>query len=151
MKRARRVDLVRKSYVCIRCVVPVVAIIATAPSFATAQIVELNTDRAGSDYRNFTLAAPNYEICLQACEKEDGCKAWTYVQPGLQGPAARCWLKSVIPNKRVSRCCISGYKKETVAKPDAPEQPVGADVTPPSLQGRAEDSGALGRGKPDEW
>jgi hypothetical protein len=97
------------------------------------------------------LAEPNYEICLQACEKDDRCKAWTYVQPGLQGPAARCWLKSVIPNERVSSCCISGYKKETVAKPHEPEQPVGADVTPPSSQDRAEDSGALGRGKPDEW
>ena len=146
MKRSWRVDPSRKSYAHIRQILAVVAIVATTPSFAIAQVVEFNTERAGSDYRNFALAAPGYKMCLQACEKDDRCKAWTYAQPGLQGPAARCWLKNLIPNRRASTCCISGYKK-VVAKPDEPERPVSAGVTQPSPQIGGEDSGELGLGK----
>jgi hypothetical protein len=70
--------------------------------------VELNTDRPGSDYRNFDLPSPNYNLCERACSDDDRCKAWTYVNPGVQGPTARCWLKTTVPPAVASTCCVSG-------------------------------------------
>lgn len=49
-------------------------------------------------------------LCLQACEEEERCKAWTYVKPGHQGRNARCWLKHRVPNPRPADCCTSGVK-----------------------------------------
>ena len=147
MKRFGRAYPSEKCCAWVRFLLPVVALMTAAPIVALAQIVELNIDRAGSDYRNFVLAAPSYELCLRACAKDDRCKAWTYVQPGLQGPSARCWLKSVIPDKRASTCCISGYKKNAVAKPNMPERPVSAGITQPSSKSGANDLDDLGLGK----
>ena len=78
----------------------VMAIIAGAmnTSATSAQeAVEFNTDRPGSDYKNFILQTPDYRICKQACGIDRNCQAWTYVKPGIQGGAAKCWLKGVIP------------------------------------------------------
>lgn len=71
---------------------------------------ENNRDRAGMDYKNFDLAAANPQLCETACENEGQCRAWTYVKPGLQGPAPRCWLKSGVPAAVVNNCCVSGVK-----------------------------------------
>ena len=71
--------------------------------------VEMSIDRAGADYRNFELKPdPTGLSCKQACEKEDRCKAWTYVRPGYQGPSARCYLKERVTRPRRKPCCLSG-------------------------------------------
>lgn len=76
---------------------------------ATAQgSVELETDRRGRDYRGFTQAAPDIYACQAACAADPVCRAWTLVRPGLQGPAARCWLKFGIPQAARDTCCTSG-------------------------------------------
>ena len=41
------------------------------------------------------------------CAKDSKCQAWTYVQPGVQGPKARCWLKASVPPAHPNTCCIS--------------------------------------------
>jgi 1-phosphatidylinositol phosphodiesterase len=71
---------------------------------------EMNMDRAGSDYRSFDLPQPRAEFCRDACMREPQCRAFTYVNPGVQGPNARCWLKNNVPPARMNACCISGTK-----------------------------------------
>jgi hypothetical protein len=71
---------------------------------------EPNTDRPGSDYRNFDLRSPQPEQCRDACWSDVQCRAFTYVRPGVQGPHARCWLKNVVPPARPADCCLSGVK-----------------------------------------
>jgi len=70
---------------------------------------ESGIDRPGGDYRDFDLAPnPIGEDCKSACDSETQCRAWTYVRPGYNGPAARCYLKDrVLPPHRKA-CCISG-------------------------------------------
>src|SRR5262245_43872244 len=83
----------------------------TATSRAQVQTTfEPNTDRLGSDYFDFQLPAPQPSLCQQACLGDNNCRAWTYVQPGFQGPQARCYLKNPAPPPTPSNCCVSGAK-----------------------------------------
>ena len=73
--------------------------------------VESFTDRPGSDYRNFAIASASSDHikqCRVACEGDGRCKAWTFVQKGLQGPEAMCWLKDNVPPAYPNNCCTSG-------------------------------------------
>jgi hypothetical protein len=73
--------------------------------------MEWDTDRMGSDYRDFDLNVADPAICHDACMKDPQCKAWTYVKPNtIQGPNPRCWLKNNVPNPIKSGCCVSGVK-----------------------------------------
>jgi PAN domain len=79
------------------------------------QSFEENTDRPGNDFRNFDLNPPQpgsfggpVDICRENCQREDNCKAWTFVKAGIQGPNARCWLKTSIPAAHQNNCCTSG-------------------------------------------
>src|SRR5436305_373034 len=55
--------------------------------------LEFGTDRPGGDYRSFDLPQPRPDLCRDGCMGEPECVAFTYVNPGVQGPSARCWLK----------------------------------------------------------
>jgi hypothetical protein len=80
------------------------------PPYGGSGGFEPGTDRAGGDYRSFDLPAPQPELCRDACWHEVQCRAFTYVNPGVQGNAARCWLKSVVPTTQPNGCCVSGVK-----------------------------------------
>lgn len=62
----------------------------------------------GGDYRNFTLPSSNPALCQQACAADAKCRAWTYVNPGVQGKLAHCWLKHTVPRATREACCVSG-------------------------------------------
>jgi len=73
--------------------------------------LELGTDRPGMDYKDFDLSSPDPKLCEDACKADSPkCKAFTYVKPGIQGPSARCWLKSGVPAAVKNDCCVSGIK-----------------------------------------
>jgi hypothetical protein len=74
--------------------------------------MEWDIDRPGSYYANFDLAADNPALCRDRCQKDPRCRAWTYVKPGVQGPAPRCWLKNAVPPVRRDVCCVSGTKTD---------------------------------------
>lgn len=78
------------------------------------KMVEPNVDRPGQDYRNFDLSAADPEQCRSACQAEGQCQAWTYVNPGVQGAGARCWLKTGVPDAHTSNCCTSGVADRLV-------------------------------------
>lgn len=81
-----------------------------ASGVATADTFEIGWDRPGFDYTNFELNNPREILCQWQCQKNSGkCKAWTFVNPGVQGTKARCWLKYAIPRAVPNKCCTSGY------------------------------------------
>src|SRR5262245_21783981 len=79
----------------------------TPPPAYPASNLEWNVDRPGSDYRSFDLASPSPETCQATCMQEQACVAFTYVNPGVQGPNPRCWLKNAIPQPVPQNCCVS--------------------------------------------
>ena len=88
-------------------------------SYCTSGIksgVETNIDRPGQDIRSFPTGAGQLSACQTACDQDNGCTAWTYVRPGVQGSEARCWLKSSLPAAVVNDCCTTG----TVGRPAPP-------------------------------
>lgn len=75
------------------------------------ELFEVNTSRPGSSYRHFELSETDPVLCKKACEREVQCRSWTYVNPGIQGNKAVCWLKNDIPQPAYNICCISGIKQ----------------------------------------
>ncbi|OPX79018.1 MAG: Jacalin-like lectin domain protein [Methanosaeta sp. PtaB.Bin039] len=75
-------------------------------------LMQDNTDMVGYNYRDFDLPGPDPQLCADACAREPECRACTYVKPGIQGSAARCWLKYDIPQSTADPCCSSGIKQE---------------------------------------
>jgi hypothetical protein len=80
-----------------------------------AQAKEEDIDRPGNDYNNFDINVPPpggfvrpVDICQITCQRDDNCKAWTFVKAGFQGPNPRCWLKNAIPPAFTNNCCVSG-------------------------------------------
>ena len=47
---------------------------------ASAQREPPNTDRPGNDIRNTVVG--NADACLQLCNRERECRAWTFVKAG---------------------------------------------------------------------
>jgi hypothetical protein len=69
---------------------------------------ENRTDRPGSDYTNFD--SDGWQSCQAACAGQDRCASWSYVQPGVQGPHGRCWLKTIVARPVDNANVISGVK-----------------------------------------
>ncbi len=78
-------------------------------SFATTT-TEAETNRPGGDYESIELSHSEPNACRAACDSDAGCKAYTYVRPGIQGRLARCFLKNTVPDPVADTCCVSGIK-----------------------------------------
>lgn len=71
--------------------------------------MEVYVDRPGGDYANYDLPENDAGHCESDCLRDSQCRAWTYVQPGVQGAMARCWLKNSVPDPVPNQaCCVSG-------------------------------------------
>jgi hypothetical protein len=72
--------------------------------------MENNTDRPGSDIDRSAMDDP--ETCRLACvnnrKQGKGCRAWTWVRPGVQESRGVCYLKNPAPSPVPNTCCISG-------------------------------------------
>lgn len=84
-----------------------------------------DSDRPGADFLSFAIPqndANGARTCALACAENKQCQAYTYVKPGVQGPAARCYLKSSAPAPRSDSCCVSGARTpdQVVAYPAVP-------------------------------
>ena len=77
--------------------------------------MERNINRPGQDLRSLDLGKPDPNLCKNACVQEQRCVAWTYVNPGVQGPKPKCWLKGKVPAPRFETCCVSGVVDKRVA------------------------------------
>jgi hypothetical protein len=84
----------------------------TAKNLQPDSGLEMDIDRPGMNYRSFDLDVQEPKRCQRTCQDDPKCKAWTYVKPGVQGPKARCWLKTGVPSAKSNPCCISGVKTQ---------------------------------------
>ncbi len=62
----------------------------------------------GSDSKSVILDSTNADQCRSLCFGDTNCRAYTVVKSGVQGPGARCWLKTSIPGSQADACCTSG-------------------------------------------
>lgn len=72
--------------------------------------VQSGVNRVGGDYKDFEMepSIAGFGPCKSSCEFDEKCKAWTFVQSGVQGPKAHCWLKNSVPKANKDKCCVSG-------------------------------------------
>lgn len=87
-----------------------------------SEFMAVGTDRPGGDFLGFDLPSgetDNPRRCALACVENQRCRSYTFVRPGVQGPAARCYLKSSAPAAEPNDCCVSGARTgaELVATP----------------------------------
>jgi hypothetical protein len=73
-----------------------------------AAAMQPGLNRPGGDFRDFDLDQPDPALCEQACRDDPACRAYTFVEPGVQGELARCWLKDSVPEAQADACCTSG-------------------------------------------
>lgn len=92
-----------------------VVIVLGSPTPPASELAVNGVDLPGGDYRHFDVQPPTGvpsearpDLCEAACTNESGCKAWTYVHPGLQGRLGRCWLKNVVAPAVPCNGCTSG-------------------------------------------
>lgn len=65
-------------------------------------------DRPGSDFKNFEI--DSWKTCEATCAQSNLCSSWTYVRPGIQGAAGRCWLKNAVAHPVANANMVSGVK-----------------------------------------
>ena len=82
-------------------------ILGISQSVAAQSSFEPNVDRPGGDYHNFDIRG-GPDACRSACANDRSCVAWTFVHRNVQGPSARCWLKSNVAPPTSDTCCVSG-------------------------------------------
>lgn len=59
---------------------------------------EADTDRPGSDFRDFDAQMRGPASCDAACRADARCLAWTHTPPGAQSDGGHCWLKDAVPD-----------------------------------------------------
>ena len=67
-----------------------------------------NVNLPGMDYFNFALHVAEPNFCRTACERDDRCRAYTYVRPPVGGEHGHCWLKDGLPEMVRDTNAISG-------------------------------------------
>jgi len=76
---------------------------ASSPTLASRVLIPLPpVIRQGVNFPGMDIAGsdtPNDggTICLQSCQANTQCRAFSWVRPGMQGPNAKCWLKGGVP------------------------------------------------------
>jgi hypothetical protein len=104
--------------------------------FATPAGAVDGFDQPGGDYTNFEAAS--WFVCRNSCGGDSRCQAWTWVKPGIQGPAARCWLKDRTPPLVRNACCNSGsganIRKADLKAEDKTDRP-GFDINNFTVRG----------------
>ena len=109
-------------------------------------------DRLGSDYTSFQVRSADPAACAARCDRETRCRAWSFVYPRSESPVAVCWLKSRVPPRVESACCVSGIKGAGVIEPkggaeysidrfggDYKDMEIGADAAGRTCQKACED------------
>jgi PAN domain len=82
-----------------------VTAIAARPAQAQA-----NFDRPGGDYQSSRVASGDPADCALVCEHDRRCRAWSFNYPTEFAGGAVCWLKSNVPARTQSNCCVSGVR-----------------------------------------
>ncbi|MCG6207504.1 PAN domain-containing protein [Rhodopseudomonas sp. HC1] len=92
----------------------VAAAAALMPHGARAQV---NFDRPGADYLRAPVSSNDPADCALMCERDRRCRSWTFSYPQAPEDGAFCWLKSGVPQRSASNCCVSGVRGAGVIEP----------------------------------
>jgi len=99
-------------------------ILLAALDLARAQV---GFDRLGGDYADFPLRSGDPAQCAARCERDQRCRAWAFSYPATESALATCWLKSRVPPRVASSCCVSGVRGAGVIEPRSEPIEVGID------------------------
>ncbi|UPJ54576.1 PAN domain-containing protein [Bradyrhizobium sp. 200] len=73
-------------------------------------LAQANFDRPGGDYLSSPVTSGDPAECALVCERDRRCRAWTFAYPTDLVKGAVCWLKSNVPARVHSDCCVSGVR-----------------------------------------
>ena len=82
-----------------------------------APLAQANFDRPGSDYVSAPVISGDPADCALVCERDRRCRAWSFNYPTDITEGAVCWLKSSVPARVQSNCCVSGVRGAGVVEP----------------------------------
>jgi hypothetical protein len=80
------------------------------PASVTPAAAQANFDRPGSDYAQSPVPSGDPADCALQCERDRKCRAWSFNYPTYAANEATCWLKSTVPPRVESNCCVSGVR-----------------------------------------
>lgn len=116
---------------------------ATGISPAAAQS---GYDRPGGDYASAPVASGDPAVCATRCERDKGCRSWSFAYPSTSGEQSICRLKREVMPRIEASCCVSGVRGAGVIEPRLGEieysiDRVGGDLrsfeTAPDSRGKA--------------
>ena len=93
----------------LRACVVTLAFLAAAVS-ARPALAQANFDRPGGDYLSAPVTSGDPAECALVCERDRRCRAWTFSYPTDLANRAVCWLKSNVPARVQSDCCVTGVR-----------------------------------------
>lgn len=105
------------------CLLAALMVLATGLTGAAAQA---NFDRPGGDYARFSIGSGDPNECALRCERDRRCKSWSFAYP-QDSERAGCWLKSTVPARVESTCCVSGVRGAGVVQPQRDGVEMGID------------------------
>ena len=100
-----RMGTVRLLRACMVALAFLAAAVSARPALAQA-----NFDRPGGDYLSAPVTSGDPAECALVCERDRRCRAWTFSYPTDLANRAVCWLKSNVPARVQSDCCVSGVR-----------------------------------------
>lgn len=106
-----RSSMFRTSMALVMLALAFMSVDATLPARA-----QVNFDRIGGDYLRAPVRSGDPADCALICERDKRCRSWTFSYPTL-AEGAFCWLKSTVPQRSQSDCCISGVRGAGVIEP----------------------------------
>jgi hypothetical protein len=77
---------------------------------ARPALAQTNFDRPGGDYLSSPVISGDPAECALICERDRRCRAWSFNYPTDLTNRAVCWLKSNVPTRVQSDCCVSGVR-----------------------------------------
>lgn len=97
----------------------IAALLAFAIGHVTDGLAQTGYDRPGGDYTSAPVANGDPTVCAARCERDKGCRAWSFSYPPSSGGSAMCWLKREVVPAKQSSCCVSGVRGAGVIEPQA--------------------------------
>ncbi len=90
---------------------------AAAVTSMRPALAQANFDRPGGDYLSAPVPSGDPADCALVCERDRRCRAWSFNYPTGNPNGAVCWLKSNVPARAQSDCCVSGVRGAGVVEP----------------------------------
>lgn len=78
---------------------------------------QVSFDRPGGDYLRTQIPSGDPADCALSCERDRGCRAWSFSYPLDPKQGAACWLKNSVPPRVAASCCVSGVRGAGVLDP----------------------------------